>query len=156
MKGVAKLDLLIISAFSIATFAITGLFYYTIHVAPKPLPKEKANLEKLKSVVRPNELVTGIPVKRILVNLPSNSGRLRFLELEISLFPLKSENKKKIEKNLPVLKDTIINVVSKMAPDELNSISGKILLEERIKRKFHSSVNEKLISKIFYTKFVVQ
>ena len=70
MKGVAKLDLLIISAFSIATFAITGLFYYTIHVAPKPLPKEKANLEKLKDVVRPNELVTGIPSKEFLSIYP--------------------------------------------------------------------------------------
>ena len=156
MKGVAKLDLLIISAFSIATFAITGLFYYTIYMAPKPLPKEKENFEKLREMKTSEELVTGIPVKRILVNLPSNTSRLRFLELEISLFPFKNDQKPKIEKKLPILKDTIINVVSKMEPDELNSISGKILLEERIKRVFHSNVDEKLISKIFYTKFVVQ
>ena len=42
-----------------------------------------------------------------------------------------------------------------MEPDELNSISGKILLEEN-KKRFHQSVRDQLISKIFYTKFVVQ
>ncbi len=156
MKGVAKIDVLIVSAFSVATLAITGFFYYTIYMAPKPLPKEKENLEKLSDITKPKELIKGIPVKRILVNLPSNTSRLRFLELEISLFPFRENQKIKIKKTLPILKDTIINVVSKMEPDELNSISGKILLEERIKKRFHQSVSEQLISKIFYTKFVVQ
>lgn len=156
MKGVAKIDVLIVSAFSVATLAITGLFYYTIHMAPKPLPKEKENLEKLSDLTKPKELIKGIPVKRILVNLPSSTSRLRFLELEISLFPFRENQKTKIKETLPILKDTIINVVSKMEPDELNSISGKILLEERIKKRFHQSVSQQLISKIFYTKFVVQ
>ena len=156
MKGVAKIDILIVGAFSIATIAITGLFYYTIYMAPKSLPKEKENLERLAESIKPKSLIKGIPVKRILINLPSKSSRLRFLELEINLFPFQEEQKDKINQKLPILKDTIISVVSKMAPDELNSISGKILLEERIKRKFHKSVKEKLISKIFYTKFVVQ
>jgi flagellar protein FliL len=156
MKGVAKIDILIVGAFSVATMAIAGLFYYTIYMAPKPLPKEKENLEKLAGSIKPKNLIKGIPVKRILINLPSKSSRLRFLELEINLFPFQEDQKDKISQQLPILKDTIISVVSKMAPDELNSISGKILLEERIKRNFHKSVKEKLISKIFYTKFVVQ
>ena len=93
MKDIAKIDLLIISAFSIATLAITGLFYYTIHMAPKPLPKEKENLKKLTEITTAKELVKGIPIKRILVNLPSKSSRLRFLELELSLFPFKENQK---------------------------------------------------------------
>ena len=125
-------------------------------MAEPNLPKEKENFEKLKKLSRSNELITGVPVKRILINLPTKTARLRFLELEISLFPFESDQKDKIKEKLPIIKDTIISVVSKMQPDELNSISGKILLEERIKKLFHQKVEEKLISKIFYTKFVVQ
>ena len=70
------------------------------------------------------------------MNLPARTARLRFLELEISLFPFKEKQKAKLEALTPILKDTIIDVSSKMSPDELNSISGKILLEERIKKSF--------------------
>tara|TARA_B100000886_G_scaffold99437_1_gene65970 strand:+ start:166 stop:636 length:471 start_codon:yes stop_codon:yes gene_type:complete len=156
MKDVAKIDVLIVSAFSVATLAILGIFYYTIYIAQKPLPKEKENLKKLKSLSKSEKMITGIPIKKILINLPSRTARLRFLELEVSLFPFSESQKDLIKKQLPILKDTIIQVASKMKPNELNSISGKILLEERIKRKFHDSIDNKVISKIYYTKFVVQ
>ena len=156
MKGVAKIDIMILGAYTVATLSIAGLFYYTTFMAKKTLPKEKENFAKLTE--KPKNIVhmTGMPLKRILVNLPARTARLRFLELEISLFPFKEKQKAKLEALKPILKDTIIDVSSKMEPDELNSISGKILLEERIKRAFHQKIDEKLISKIFYTKFVVQ
>lgn len=156
MKGIAKIDLLIVAAFVVATVAITGFFYYTINLAPRNLPSEKENLLKLSEITENRELPVGIPVEKILINLPSPTARLRFLELEISLFTFEEKQKKKLEEQLPILQDTIISVASKMDPDELNSISGKILLEERIKKQFHQITNEKLISKIFYTKFIVQ
>jgi len=156
MKGIAKIDLLIVAAFSVATIAITGFFYYTIHMAPKALPVDKENFQNLRKTITPKSISTGLPVKKILINLPSRTARLRFLELEISLFTFEENQKKDLEDKLPVLQDTIINVASKMQPEELNSISGKILLEERIKKQFHKKTNEKIISKIFYTKFVVQ
>ena len=156
MKGVAKLDLGIIGAFTITTIVVTGYFYYTIFIQQKALPTDKENLEKLREIAKPNELMKGIPIKRVLVNLQSNTARLRFLELELSLFPIRETEAEKLKTLIPVLQDSIINISSKMSPDELNSISGKILLEERIKRNFHEKIGEKLISKIFYTKFVVQ
>ena len=60
-----------------------------------------------------------------------------------------------IEKHHIYIKDIAIEVAGQMKPSELNSISGKILLEEN-KKKVSKSYPRNLISRIYYQKFIVQ
>ena len=46
--------------------------------------------------------------------------------------------------------------VGKMSPEELNSLSGKLLLEKRLKKKIREMTHKNFISRIFYRRFVVQ
>ena len=58
--------------------------------------------------------------------------------------------------NLPVVQDRIIDITSKMGPDELNSLSGKILLEDRLKREINKTMKKPMVKNIYFASFIVQ
>ncbi len=97
-----------------------------------------------------------VPVDRVVINLPTKNSRLRFLELEMSIETIKESDQEKVKKYEPIIRDAAISVAGKMTPEELNSLSGKLLLEERLKKKIRETINQSIISRIYYRRFVIQ
>lgn len=158
MKGIHKFDLITSISLSLVTFAVLGFFYYSIILYENATFSDKALQEDLSSKLEKEASVFTPPVnmKRLVINLPSKTRRLRFLELELSFETLLKDNKKFLENYEAIIKDATIDIVSRMAPEELNSLSGKIVLEQRLKQKIREKTQKNLISRIFYRRFVVQ
>ena len=55
-----------------------------------------------------------------------------------------------------IIKDAAISVGGAMTPDELNSLSGKVMFEEKLKEKIRLATSRNIISRIFYRRFIVQ
>jgi len=81
---------------------------------------------------------------------------MRWLEVEMHLVLFEAADLELMKANLPVVQDRIIDITSKMGPDELNSLSGKILLEDRLKREINKAMKQPVVKNIFFASFIVQ
>ena len=156
MTGKNKIDVIILGVSTLVSIGTAFIFYYTIVMYERPLPNAK--LEK-KKFFKENQKVTlpkTFKMDKQIINLISNRRRLRFLEITMHLVPFKEKDIPYFKNNKAKINDALIDIVGKMTPNELNSISGKILLENRIKKSLVSSFGANLIKNIYYTRFVIQ
>ena len=158
MKGIHKFDLLTTLSLSLVTFGVLGFFYYTIFIHENAIFKDEELKNEFQDKIAKSEqeFITPVDIPRLLINLYSKSSRLRFLELELSIETIDKESQKLVNKYDSIIKDSAINVVSKMTPEDLNSLSGKLILEKRLKKKIRDMTKKNFISRIFYRRFVVQ
>jgi len=138
------------------TTATLGIFVYSEMIFQRPLPSNESEMQNLvedsKIAVAPEIY----KIEKIIVNLNSQSRRLRFLELEVHLVPFKSDSIEIFEAQKFYIQDAIIDISTNMAPSELNTVAGKVILEERIKNRLNDSFGKSLVKGIFFSKFVVQ
>lgn len=145
----------------VVVLAGAGLVYYA-HNMIKPEPTNVAGeVENLKAGALSQASVTAVPMKKFVVNLFSRSTRLRYLDIEMSIVPFYENQKELIKANEHLIKDVVIEVAAQLEPDELDSLSGKILLENKIKKQvnaeFHSrGEGQPVVKQIFFSGFVVQ
>ncbi|MEC8623527.1 MAG: flagellar basal body-associated FliL family protein, partial [Bdellovibrionota bacterium] len=59
-------------------------------------------------------------------------------------------------KNKHIVRDTFLDIAGEMSPEELNSLTGKLLLESRIKNRLNKDMGSKIVQELYFTKFVVQ
>lgn len=138
------------------TAATLGVFAYTNVIFKRVLPSDE--LEKIKfdkEAVAANYPET-YKVEKLIINLPSRTKRLHFLEVELFLTTFKNGQAETLEQKKPILHDIIISVVGQMQSEELNSISGKILLETRLKKKINALHSAPHVKSILFSRFVVQ
>ncbi|MAF78065.1 MAG: hypothetical protein CME63_05770 [Halobacteriovoraceae bacterium] len=156
MTGNKSLDNILLLIASLITAATLGIFVYSEMLYQKPLPSdeiEKQNLiEDSKVSVAPDIY----KVEKLIINLNSASRRLRFLELEAHLVPFKSNSLDIFEAKKFYVKDAIIDIASNMAPEELNTVAGKVILEERIRKRLNDFFGKSLVKEIYFSIFVVQ
>jgi flagellar FliL protein len=55
-----------------------------------------------------------------------------------------------------MFKDVLIEVASHLEPDELDTLSGKILLENKIKKQVNTKLGKPVVKQIYFSGFVVQ
>src|SRR5665647_184845 len=124
----------------VVAIAGAGLVYYA-HNIIKPTPTDAAaEAENLKTSAFDQTQVQAVPIKKFVVNLHSRATRLRYLDLEMNLLTFHADQREIIKANEHIIKDIVVEVASHLDPDELDSITGKILLENRIKKE----INKKL------------
>lgn len=155
MKGLISIMLVVCIVASLAT---VGVFVYTEVIYERPVPDDYEEFEKMKqeSANVTTAIQKSLKLERMTINLLSRRTRLRFLDTRIHLVPFKSENIPILEENKAIIKNTIIEIVSKLKPEQLNSVSGKILLAEKIKKQVNQSLNKKILKEIYFAHFVVQ
>lgn len=156
MTGKRVVDMAIISLSLLGTAAALAVLIYSEFIYERPLPIDKEELEKLLVDSKAGVYPETYKLKRIIVNLQSRTKRLRFLEVEVHLSPFKKNKRELIEAKEALIKDAIIEVAGRMDPAELNSVSGKILLENRLKKSINKILGGSIIKDIFFWKFVVQ
>lgn len=156
MTGKPFLDKILIGLNLATLLGGLGIFIYTTKIYKKPLPEDSIEFTGLQDEARKNTEVEPFKIEKLTINLYSQQSRLRFLDLEIFLLPFNNDFKKTLEKFKSVIIDMVIETCSDMSPEDLNSISGKILLESRIKKRINTYLGEQIVREIFFYSFVVQ
>jgi len=145
----------------VVALAGAGLVYYS-HNLMKPVPTDQAaEVENLKAGALGQSQIQAVPIKKFVVNLHSKSTRLRYLDVEMSILPFYEDQKELIKAHEYIFKDTLIEIGSQLEPAELDTLSGKILLENKIKKQVNAKFKQfgqgqPVVKQIFFSGFVVQ
>lgn len=141
----------------VIALAAAGLVYYS-HNMLKPEPTNQAlEAEALKKDAMASSQIQPVPLKKIVVNLHSGGTRLRYLDVEMNILPFHEDQKAVIKANEHVFKDALIEIASHLGPDDLNSVTGKILLENKLKKQVNPKLGDTpVVKQIYFSGFVVQ
>lgn len=160
MTGKKLLDTILLGVMVLSTLAVVGLFYYTEKMYKRPPIDEKQERETFLKESNAKTLPAFYKLEKITVSLvpkdTSGMQRMRYVELEIHLVLFNSDEAGFIKTYLAVVQDKIITVASKMGADELNSLTGKILLEDRLKKEINKSLGKSIVKSIFFSRYIVQ
>jgi flagellar FliL protein len=160
MTGKKLIDMILLGVMILATLAVAGLFYYTEKMYKKPPIDENAEKAALLSSVSAKTIPTFFKVDKMTISLiPVNgslNSRMKYLELEMHLVLFETSDVEVMKVNLPIVQDRIIDIAAKMGPEELNSLSGKILLEDRLKREINKAMKRPVVKNIYFASFIVQ
>jgi flagellar FliL protein len=156
MTGNPSLDKILLAANGAVVAAAVALVVYS-HTVIAPLPTDEgAYMEDLvKSSINLSEL-TPITFPKMTINLYSRQTRLRFLDLKMNLEVFEEADKQVIGDHKAYILDSLIAIAGNMKPEELNSVTGRILLETRIKNKVNDKLGRKVVKKIYFSKFIIQ
>lgn len=158
MSGNKLIDLILVGV----SFLLTGLvafffFYSNGKMFNRPIPENANGETKLLESVRAEYFEESFQLKQVIINLQSNSKRLRFLDVTIYIIPTHRDQIQFLEDKKHIIRDKVIQIASNMYPEELNSISGKLLFENRIKSAINDQVfKQNVAKKIYFTRFVIQ
>lgn len=140
----------------VVAIAGVGVVYFA-HNIIKPEPTDQAaEAESLKTEALAQSQIQPVPIKKFVVNLHSGSSRLRYLDLEMNILPFHEDQKELIKTSEHIFKDIIIDIASKLGPEDLDTVTGKILLENKIKKQVNAKFGQPVVKQIFFSGFVVQ
>ena len=140
----------------IVVLAGAGLVFYS-HNILKPAPTDQAaEALALKEGAIAQSQLQPVPIKKFVVNLHSKSTRLRYLDLEMNILTFHEDQKTIVKANEHIFKDIVVEITSHLEPNELDTITGKMLLESRIKKQVNAKLGQPVVKQIFFSGFVVQ
>lgn len=140
----------------LVTLGTIGVFVYTQHFYERPLPDPETERLKMQEEAKAQLFPNSYKLDKMIINLPSRSSRLRFLDMQAYLVPFNSEATESFDKYKAAIQDAIIDVASAMAPEELGTVTGKILFEKRIKERVNALFPKPLVKNVQFTDFVIQ
>lgn len=150
------LDIILVGLNTLAVLAALGAFMFTDMLYERPLPSPQENYDELIEKSKEQNKFTPLKLDKMIINLKGKSSRLRFLEIEPHLIPFKPQAVEILEGKKAFIYDSIIDIASNFSPEQINSVSGKILFEERIKKRIMTYFGKAMIKEVFFSKFVVQ
>lgn len=156
MTGNRMIDNILIGLMVGASLLTLGLFYYSLKIYEKPLPQDSVEREALLNDSKQKVFAEAFKLDKLIVNLKSRTSRLRFLDLQTYLVPFKNRQVDILEENKAIINDIIIDEAARIKPDELNTVSGKLIFENRLRKRINKELNGSLVKDIFFSRFVVQ
>jgi flagellar FliL protein len=160
MTGKKMLDNILLGVMLLSTLAVAGLFFYTEKIYKRPPINEEAEKAALMSTNDAKTIPTFFKVDKLTISLTpkeeATNTRMRWLELEVHLVLFDSSDLDMVKGNLPIVQDRIIDIASKMSPEELNSLSGKILLEDRLRREINKGLKKATVKNVLFASYIVQ
>lgn len=141
----------------VVALAAAGVVYYAHNMIKPPATDQALEEETLKKEATAVTQLKPVPLKKFVVNLHSKSSRLRYLDIEMNVLTFNEEQKELVKANEHVFKDVVIEIASQLEPEDLESVTGKILLENRIKKAVNAKLGgQPVIKQIYFSGFVVQ
>ncbi len=156
MTGNPKLDKILLGLNGLVAIASAGLVFYAHNNIKRPPTDQAAEETTLVTEAYTESQLKPYEFKSMIVNLYSEGSRLRFLDVKMSVLPFKEADKELIKEREYIFKTKLIEIASLMTPEELSSVTGKILLESRLKKAVTEALGASVIKKIYFGKFVVQ
>lgn len=135
----------------------SGVVYYSHNLLKPPATDQLAEEQALKSNAIELSQLSPVPIKKFAVNLHSKNSRLRYLDIEMNILTFHEDQKEIIKSNEHIFKDAVVEIASHLTPEDLESVTGKILLENKIKKQVNSKLGESpVIKQIYFSGFVIQ
>ena len=157
MTGNKLIDIIIIALSFLVTAGVAGFFYVsTTKMFARPEIDSEKESEALNREAQGVTIPEAYRLKKITVNLRSRTKRLRFLDVTIQLVPFKPDYNSYLEPRKHILRDTVIRIAGGMYPNDLSTISGKILFENKLRKTINEILGIQMIKEIYFTHFVVQ
>ena len=160
MTGKKLIDMILLGVMMLATLAVVGLFYYTEKMYKKPPINETAEKAALMTSINAKSIPTFFKIDKMTISLvPKNetaNSRMKWLEVEMHMTVFEANDVLLMKTNLPMVQDRIIDISSKMGAEELNSLTGKILLEDRLKKEINKTLKKIAVKNIYFASFIVQ
>lgn len=152
----SKLQKILLISNLVIVLASTGVVFYShFMIRPEPTNQVEQTEDLINSAQKSTE-VQPVAIKKFVANLHSSQTRLRYLEVEMNILPFYENQKKIITDHEFLIKDILIELAAKLEPEDLNTLSGKILLESRIKKQVNTKLGQPVIKQIYFSGFVVQ
>lgn len=140
----------------VVVLAGVGLVYYS-HFMIKPEPTDQAAEEaSLKKDAADKTKAEPVPIKKFIVNLHSGTSRLRFLDIEMNVLTFHGDQKELVKTSEHIFKDIVISVASQMEASDLDSMTGKITFESRVKKAVNEKLGQPVVKQIYFSTFVIQ
>lgn len=133
-----------------------ALVVYSHTMVTKPLTDSSSEFGGLIENSMQELQKAPVTLDQITVNLYSRERRLRFLDTQMNIELFSEKDRVEVKAIKTHIFDALIDIAGNMHPDELNSVTGRILLENRIKKRVNSLVGRSLIKKIYFSKFIIQ
>lgn len=151
------LQKILITVNLVVVLAAAGVVFYS-HNMIRPEPTNQAAEEAaLKKEAEGLTQIQPVAMKKFVVNLHSKSSRLRYLDIEMNVLPFHEDQKEIIKANEHIFKDVVIEIAAQYSPEDLDSLTGKILLEKKIKDRVNARLGETpVVKQIFFSGYVVQ
>lgn len=156
MTGNKIIDYVIVGLSIFCSILAVAYFGYTNFIYEKPIYNDASEFARMKAESSEIQIKNSYEIKRLIVNLSARSTRLRYIEMDMHLVPFKSKYLGLLEKYDAQIKDVIIDITSKMTAEDINSVSGKILLESRVKNQINEMLTKPVVKQILFSKFTVQ
>lgn len=156
MTGNPGLDKIILALNGVVVASAAGLVFYAhtqINPPPTNTSLEFGNL--IEGSVNESQKAP-VTMDEIVVNLYSREARLRFLNTQMNIVLIQERDREYVTNLKVIINDSLIDIAGNMKPEELNSVTGRILLENRIKDKVNDFAKRTVIKKILFSKFIVQ
>ena len=94
-------------------------------------------------------------LETFIVNL-ADQERNRYLRVTMDLELSESTDAHRINERLSQIRDTILMILPSKHFEEIASMEGKIALRDEIIAKLNGLFNQRVVTNIFFTEFVVQ
>lgn len=156
MTGNPGIDKILMGLNAIIVGGAAALVFYSHNMIKPPITDKNKEFTGMVRDAMVEFKKQPVVFKEMVVNLYSRERRLRFLNLTMNLDVFEEGQQERVDNMKPLIVDALIDITGNMRPDELNSVTGKITLEARLKNKINSIVNEKLVKKIYFSKFIIQ
>ena len=138
------------------TLATSGIYIYTQFIYEKPYLDNEKEFKLLQKKEKEKFNNNTYRLDKLIINLPSETSRNRFFEVRIYLIPFEGNDIRDFEDYKAVIQDSIIDIAGRMSAGELSSVSGKLLLKSRVKKRINTLMNKNAVRKIYFTRFIVQ
>lgn len=156
MTGNPLFDKILLGFNGLVALAAAGIVYYS-HFMLKPEPTNITTEEQaLYDKAQAESMVSAYTITSKPVNLYHEGARLRHLSTEMSIIPFEESDKEIIKNKEYIIKNALIEVAAHMTPEEVSTLTGKLILESRIKKYVNKSIGAPVVKKIYFGKFTVQ
>jgi flagellar FliL protein len=169
-KKSGKLKLIIILLVALGLLGGGGFFAYKKFFSSK---KEKPKVEQKETKEQENKNKKGeqkgkgeqeqisnletklVQLPTILVNLSDPLGK-RYLKISIEIEVKDKDPTPLVEKKMPMIKDALILLLSSKTYDDLASLEKKYKLKLEIAQRLNQIFEKPIVTKVFFTEFLVQ
>ena len=93
------------------------------------------------------------PLETFIVNLQVKGS---FLKVDIQLEFAAAEEMKSAEKEVPRLRDTIIQILSSKTAAEILTSDGKEKLKDELRQSINGLLGEEKVVEVYFTEFIIQ
>lgn len=156
MKKIS-LDLIIVAVASLMLIASIIVSYMAFNkIQPTIISDSKERSTYLANELLLQGNISFYVMPKIQTNIENSTSRLTQAEMTVALEPESGTTIEEIKTYESLITDLIINSVSQSTIDQLDNVSGKIILAEKIKNGTNEIMKSKAIKRVLFSTFSVQ